>query len=609
VLTAAVEGIGGDDATPRPNTRNPPARAATKWRGKDGLIEFNFAIGPLAGRFTNGMVQWMIDEHVDVGRLAEWDFSTLHLDLASGAVTEAEIDAARDLVGRFLASKTRMEVTEAAVARKLLPVGIFDVSDIGRSRHFRERGLWLTLGEGARAVTMPGPFAHIDVPAFEHRRPAPLIGEHTEEVAAEWLRGPSARRPAEVRDVLHQPPFEGLKVVDLSWALAGPLIGRALADFGATVVRVESSTRMDLLRLLPPFPRGVPDPEGSGTYETTNAGKMGLCLDLSTEEGRQVLRDLVAWADVLIESFSPGTLERWGLGPAELKELNRRLIVLRTTLCGQDGPWSSLAGFGDLGSALAGFQHLVGWPDRDPIGPLGPYTDYVGPRFALAALLAALDWRADHGPSCVIDLSQVEAGIWFLAPEMAEWFATGAIAQRAGNQDRAYSPHGVYRCAPNGGRDEAWVAIVVRDDHEWTALAVEMGRGDLAGEPRFATVTGRREVAPEIDEIVTAWTSSLEAGEAERRLQAVGVPAHRVASSADFCRDAQIAHRGHLVHLPHPKFGQVVVEGPRYRLSETPGKVRRHAPRFHEDTDRVLREVLGYSDDRVATLRELGVLQ
>ncbi|MET0627670.1 MAG: CoA transferase [Acidimicrobiia bacterium] len=609
VLTAVTEGERAESAAPRLDmSGSGSARGGTKWHGKDGLIEFNLAVGPAAGRFSNALLRWMADDGVDVGRFLDWDWTTIHHELTSGAVTEDDLAEVREMIRAFLASKTKLEITEAAVQRRVLPVGIFDVSDLGRSPHLDARGFWVTLGDGDRAVTMPGPFAQTDRAAFEHRRAAPSLGEHTDEIATEWRASPSPRRPAATAPGPARPPLDGLKVVDLSWVVAGPLIGRALADFGATVVRVESSRRIETARYMPPFPQGIPDPEGSALYETCNAGKLGMCLDLSTAAGQDVVRDLARWGDVVIESFSPGTMAKWGLGVDALRALNPRLVVLSTALCGQSGPWSSLAGYGNVGAALAGFQHLVGWPDRQPIGPLGPYTDYVGPRFSLAMLLAALDERSETGDGCVLDVSQVEAGIWFLAPEMAEWFATGAVAERRGNRDRAMAPHGVYACRASAGRDDGWVAIVARDDADWEVLADAMDRADLASELRFATAPGRLAAADELDAVITTWTSTLAAAEVEALLQARGVPAHRAATSEDFCGDPQLAHRGHLVTLPHPKWGEVVVEGPRYVLSETAGEVCRHAPMFHEDTDHVLGTILGYDQERIDALRAADVL-
>lgn len=610
-------------------------RARSKWEASDGLVEFNFGLGPAAGRLTNSLFGWMAESGVDVGPYGGWDWSTVLEAVQAGQVTEAQVAEARDLVAAFFATKTKLELTEAAVQRKVSPVGVFDVSDIGRSPHLAARGFWVTLGQGARARTMPGPFAQTDADAFSYRYPAPMLDEHTGEVVADWLGpsggGPSggggmgrgaptdswpgptvpASRPAIGSDSEQggAAPLDQLRVLDLSWVVAGPVIGRALADFGATVVRVESSRRVETARLMPPFVGSTPDPEGSALYETCNAGKLGICLDLSGEPGRAVVRDLARWADVVVESFSPGTMDRFGLGPDVLRAANPALIVLSTALCGQSGPWSSLAGYGNVGAALAGFQHLVGWPDRPPIGPFGPYTDYVGPRFALVTLLAALDHRRRTGEGGRIDVSQVEAGIWFLAPEMALWFAAGQVTERSGNRDRQFAPHGVYRCRPGPYQDDGWVAIAVRSDGEWAHLANVIGGADLAAQPRYASAEARLAAADELEDMVSSWTRQHTAADVEAALQAVRVPAHRAATSADFCTDPQLLHRGHLVRLPHPTHGEVVVEGPRYVLSETAGKPRRHAPRFHEDTDYVLRDILGYRPEEVTRLQEAGVLR
>jgi benzylsuccinate CoA-transferase BbsF subunit len=224
-------------------------------------------------------------------------------------------------------------------------------------------------------------------------------------------------------------------------------------------------------------------------------------------------------------------------------------------------------------------------------------------------LLAALDHRRRTGEGGRIDVSQVEAGIWFLAPEMALWFATGQVTERCGNRDRELAPHGVYPCRPAPGRRDGWVAIAVRSDEEWAGLTTVIGRPDLGNHPRYASAAARLAAADDVDDLLSTWTRERTPAEAEAALQAGRVPAHRAATSADFCADPQLVHRGHLVTLPHPTHGEVVVEGPRYLLSETPGRPRRHAPRFHEDTDHVLRDLLGYDDEQVTVLREAGVLR
>ncbi|MCR1786274.1 CoA transferase [Nocardioides carbamazepini] len=400
----------------------------------------------------------------------------------------------------------------------------------------------------------------------------------------------------------------GLKVLDLSWVVAGPLIGRTLADFGATVVRVESSVRVETARLMQPFHGGVQDKEGSALFGNCNAGKLGLTLDLKSEEGQQVVRDLVAWADVVVESFSPGQLRKWGLDYETLRAGKPDLVMLSTSIAGQHGPWSTLAGFGNVGSSLSGFQHLVGYEDRLPMGTFGPYTDYVGPRLALVTLLAALENRRRTGEGAYIDVSQVEAGIYFLSPQVAQFGYDGTIAERQGNRDQQYAPHGVFGCRQVDGKDR-FVAVVARDTAEWRALARAMSRPDLADRADLATVEGRRAAQDEIESAVAAWTSGLAATEVERVLQSAGVPAHLAVTSDDYPADSQLGHRGHLVELPHPRHGTTWVEGPRYALSETPGRPRGAAPTLGQHNEMVLTEILGYDAERVAVLTEGGILR
>jgi crotonobetainyl-CoA:carnitine CoA-transferase CaiB-like acyl-CoA transferase len=392
-----------------------------------------------------------------------------------------------------------------------------------------------------------------------------------------------------------------LKVADFSWVVAGPVVGRALADFGATVVRVESSTHIETARMMQPFYDGVAGAENSALYGTCNAGKLGLTLNLKQPAGRAVARDLIQWADVVIESFSPGQMERWGLDYDSVQPLNPSVIMLSTSLMGQTGPAAKLAGYGNIGASASGYQDLVGWPDRPPIGPFGPYTDYVGPRFSLALLLAALDQRRLTGEGCRLDVAQSEIGVFLLSAQLAEYFDCGTIAARAGNADPRFAPHGVFPCLPDGD-DERFVAIAVTTDAQWQALAAELAHPALPDDPRYRTEAGRLAAAAELEQLVAAWTAGQQAEDVTARLQRRGVPAHVAAASADWSRDPQLAHRGHLRALPHPQFGTATVEGPRYLLSDTPGEVRRSAPSLGQDNEYVLRTLLGYDEDACARL-------
>jgi crotonobetainyl-CoA:carnitine CoA-transferase CaiB-like acyl-CoA transferase len=287
-------------------------------------------------------------------------------------------------------------------------------------------------------------------------------------------------------------PLAGLKVLDLAWVVAGPLIGRSLADYGATVVRIDSSKRVETARLMGPFPNGKFDVQQSTLYENCNAGKFGLSLDLRVEAARDVVRDLAAWADIAVESFTPGQMDKWGLGYERLAAINPGLIMVSTSLMGQSGPWTRYSGYGNHGAAISGFQNIVGPEGGPPVGPFGPYTDFVAPRFGLVAALAALDQRRRTGRGCHLDVSQSEAGMQFLAPQIADYSVTGRIQGCAGARDVAMAPHGVFAAA---GWD-SWVAIAVRDDAEWAALARLIGGEALAADARFATLGPARPTRP-----------------------------------------------------------------------------------------------------------------
>jgi crotonobetainyl-CoA:carnitine CoA-transferase CaiB-like acyl-CoA transferase len=626
-LAAALTAVTGDeepDWIPNPSggitidqSGSGSRTRRSKWPVKDGFVELHLAMGPAVGAFTNNFFAWLRqnDTSPDTA-VAPWDWRELPALIQKGEVGAADLEKARAAVAAFLETRTKQEVTEAALTRKLLSVEIADVGDLVHSEHLADRGYFIQLGGQDRPRrTMPGPVAQSSTAGFVFRRPAPLLGEHDDEVRAEWI-GKAAAAPATSTTSAPRaartatPAALGwLKVADLSWVVAGPAVGRALADFGATVVRVESSAKVETARHMAPFYGGRHDVESSALYINTNAGKQGLALNLATEAGRDVVRDLARWADVLIESYAPGLMQRWGLGYEQLAAENPALIMLSSSLMGNSGRLSRLAGYGNVGAAMGGFQYIVGWPDRPPLGPFGPYTDFVAPRLALVALLAALDERQRTGRGCYLDISQVESGVWFLAPQIAAFAADGVVQGRNGNRDAACVPHGVFACQPTSTDVAGHVAIAVRDDADFAALAWLLGRPELVDDPRLAGAAQRRAAEAELEAMISEWTATLTAADAEAACQAAGVPAHRASTSADFVTDPQLAHRNHLIRLPHPVFGGVVVEAPRYVLSDTPGSVTRVAPAIGQDTVHVLRDILGYSPEKVADLDQQGVLK
>ncbi len=399
-------------------------------------------------------------------------------------------------------------------------------------------------------------------------------------------------------------PLEDVKILDFMWVLAGPGITRTLADYGATVVRVESVSRTDPVRTVGPFKDGKSGSESSGLWANNNAGKLGITLDLSTPGARTIVLDLVRWADVVCEAFSPKAMRAWGLDYESLRQVKPDLIMLSTCLMGQSGPLSQFAGFGNLAAALCGFYYLVGWPDRQPSGPFSAYTDYIAPRFGVCALMAALIHRRLTGEGQYIDQAQAESALQFLALPIADFTANGRNYEPVANRDLYCAPHGVYAAA---GEDR-WVAIACRTEQEWLALCAAMNVPELAADARFSTFKARQVNCDELDRIINQWTCRLDAHEIERLLQARSVPAHVVQTAVDLYQDQQLQHRKHFVEVPHPELGTTWVENSRFKLSRTPARVERAAPTLGQHNQYVLEQILGYDEVRIAELVSSGAL-
>ena len=333
---------------------------------------------------------------------------------------------------------------------------------------------------------------------------------------------------------------------------------------------------------------------------------MSLGLDLSNPAARDVVHDLVRWADVVTESFSPKAMRAWGFDYESLRRIKPDLIMLSTCLMGQSGPYSHLAGYGNLASAIAGFDALVGWPDRDPAGLYIAYTDTIAPRFTVAALLAALAHRDRTGRGQYLDQAQLESALHFLGPALLDYAVNGRVQRRAGNDDAGMAPHGVY---PTQGEDR-WIAIAVQSDAQWQTLYELMQRQhiSLPHESTFTALEQRLARRAELDAILSSWTCQHDAQALETTLQTHGIAASVVLSMDDLYRDPQLAHRAHLIELSHPIHGVTTVEASRFRLSGAPARLTQAAPILGGDTDYVLRNILGYSSDRINSLASLNVL-
>lgn len=399
--------------------------------------------------------------------------------------------------------------------------------------------------------------------------------------------------------------FAGLHVLDFTWVAVGPLITKYLADNGAEVIKLESATHPDVLRMAPPWAEGKFGLNRSQFFAGYNTSKKSLSLDLNHPQARALARRMVAWADVVVENFTPKAMRKWELDYEHLRLLKPDLIMLSSCLQGQTGPNAMMPGFGQLMAALSGFVYISGYPDGEPTPPYGAYTDYVAPRLGAAALIAALDYRRRTGVGQYIDLSQYEASLHFLAPALIDHFATGRVLERRGNRSDRYAPHGAYRGRDEGG-EERWLAIAVADDQQWRALLAALG--NPPGAERFATMLERMGAAAELDDFIAAAVREREVWELTARLQAGGVAAYPVQNCLDLHHDDNLLGFDFWHWLEHREVGAAPYDGLAYRLERTPGQLRWAAPTLGQDTDQVLREVLGLDDAEIARLRAAGAL-
>lgn len=585
-------------------TRYAGLRRRTIFPCKDGFVILLAAGGAIGARMMEALTTWMAEEEMAPefmkGRdWKSWDSSYL---LSAGVQGQVEIDLVTDAVAAFVARKTKAALYEGALSRGILLAPVADTADLFGNPQLAARGFFLSLFEPrlGREVIHPGPFARLTATPIRLRRPAPRLGEHTVEVLEEW----SAMKRESPSAAGQGLPFEGLRIIDFSWLAATPITGRLLAEFGADVIRVESALRIDPGRTLPPWPEGKSGPDRSQLFANYNASKRSVALNLSQPKAREIARHLAARADIVIESFTPGTMARWGLDYESLRAVKPDLVYLSSCQQGQTGPHSHYAGYGSLAAALAGFNAVTGWPDRDPPMIYGAYTDFVAPHFASASLLAALDHRRRTGEGQHIDLSQLEAALHFLAPEILDYTVNGRPARRRGNADDRAAPHNAYPCAG----EERWCTIACETEAEWQALRRVMGEPGWCRRPEFATAESRKRHEGELDRLISQWTSTQEPFVLMRRLQSAGVPAGVVQSCADLHQDPQLRAREAFVWLEHPAMGRSPYEAWAFRCTASPGRLR-PAPCLGEHTEAVLAEILGMTPDEVRSLKADGILQ
>jgi benzylsuccinate CoA-transferase BbsF subunit len=372
-----------------------------------------------------------------------------------------------------------------------------------------------------------------------------------------------------------------VKVVEFGGYAAGPHIGKILANFGATVVHVESHKRPDGFRLqYPPYKDGIAGPNRGGCFAFFNDSKYGVTIDIKNSKGLELARRLTDWADIVIENMRPGVMARIGLGYDEISESNTGLVMLSTCNMGQTGPRAHTPGFGSQLSSLAGFCGAIGEPEGPPMLLYGPYIDFIASVMGCSAALAALERRRRTGKGSWIDVSQYECGLHFMASALLAYHRDGTIATRNGNRDNKSRPHGAYQC-----RDGKWLALSCWSDGEFAALLEVL---DCPG-----LLDSRHGGEQELDEVLSRLLIDRDAGETAEALQQQGVHAYPVNTVADLFSDPQLAARGSWRKREHEEIGEQAYLMPGFDLSSAPGDIRHAAPLLGGDNETVFGEFLG----------------
>lgn len=401
-------------------------------------------------------------------------------------------------------------------------------------------------------------------------------------------------------------PMAGIRILDFSLGGAGPFATKALADHGAEVIKVETSTHYDFPRTMAPYAGKQKGINRSAYFSNRNSSKLGVTLNLKTKEAVAIAKQLIPTCDIMVNNFRAGVLERAGLGYQEAAELRPDIIYVSMPLQGTGGPQANYGGVGHTLNVLAGIYGLIAYEDGTVVGPGTNFPDHsVNPGHALVAILAALIHRKKTGRGQYIEVSQLESTVNLLGPYILAYSLNRENPLPEGNSHADAAPYGVFPCA--GGE---WLTLSVSSDAQWQALC-EFARGQpWAGGARFATLAERKSNETELNRAVSAWTQKFDARELMGALQGRGVPAGMVQTAKDLVeRDPQIAARNHLVTLHHAEMGPTVYNNVPYQLEKTPGQLRHAAPLLGQHNDLVFREILGLAEDDYARMKAADVFK
>ena len=504
------------------------------------------------------------------------------LDLSDVTKLLPQVPHVMEVVRKWAATKDATSLFLEA-QRKHMPFGqVLSVSGIANNSHFQGREFFRSVDWNGSPVKIPGPLFRTEATPAPPPLPPPATLTDPTTVLQRWM--PSSTSTPSASN--GQKPLTGVRILDFTWVLAGPYCTRVLADLGADVIKLQTEERS----------QGV-NSNAFPYFALWNRNKRSVSLKMKHPQALDVFRRMVEQADVIVENFSVGVLERWGIGYDTVRQWNNKIIYMSMAGAGQSGPWRDFVTYAPTIHALCGLTYLTNPPDRQDIGLGCAYTDHLSGLAGALALLEALEARRRTGTGQFIDLSQLEVGAYLVGPAFADLLSNGREAQPQGNQDAFCDdvPNNVYRCTNN-----EWLTLTCRDDFEWGLLCQTTGHHTLVNDTRFASVEGRRIHRDEIDYAISTWAAQQDAEQAMRQLQAAGVPAGKVCTMRDLTeRDEQLAARQWLVEVENKLLGRHQLERFPAAFSDatfdyTP------APFLGEHNFAVYQELLGMSEEEVA---------
>ncbi len=565
------------------------------WKCEDGWVSFG-----LRGGVARAPTYWKMTKILEAEGISTPAWSDRDWDAFNqNELTEQDIREIEVPLSEYFARHTMFDLYEMAAADNIMLATANSPREMYASSQLAARSMFGKLGPIDRFPTRFAIARSADhqVEPLDAKRPAAGLDEGP---WPDWSPrdATNAGRTERAPKRADRGAWHGTRILEFGSGAAGPIASRYFAEHGATVIRIESRSRPEFLRTMAVAMRSPHGLEGSGIFGALNVGKKSVALNLKDPGGLSVAKQLMGWADLVLENFAPKAMRGFGLDYDSMVEELPDLLMVSACMNGQTGPHRNYPGFGSQGSALGGFTLLTGYPDREPVGPFGTITDSLAPRYCATAMAAALLYHRRTGKGVHIDLSQVEAGQYALSPWLLDYAVNDRCLENMGNRSPRTAPHGAFACE---GEDR-WVALATWSDQQWDSLAKIIGLDD----PSLATLEARMTRQDEIERAVTAWTSRHGRDEISERLQAEGIEAVPVQDWQDLLDDPQLTSRGHFERLPHSVLGECWYQHNGFRLSDAPAHYSQPTPVLGEHSEAVLGEILGLSTSEIEELKRTG---